>query len=59
MVTAKSELSEEQAPFLKSSDVDHDPVGSAFNWVRGSGRIQGYKLREKQSLTNTFLSVFL
>ena len=32
---------------LETSDVDPDPVGSAFIWVRGS---RGIKLREKQSL---------
>ena len=39
------------------SDVDPDPVGSAFIWVRGSGS-RGIKLREKQTLTNNFLKVF-
>ena len=34
------------------SDMDPDPVGSAFIWVRGSGSgSRGIKLREKQSLT--------
>ena len=35
---------------------DVDPVGSVFNWVRGSGS-RGIKLREKQSLTTKVLAV--
>ena len=35
------------------NDVDPDPVGSAFIWVRGSGTgSRGLKWMEKQSLTN-------
>ena len=33
------------------SDVDLDPIGSAFIWVCGSGS-RRIKLREKQSSTN-------
>ena len=36
------------------SDVDPDPIGSAFIWVHGSGS-RGIKLSEKQSL---FLPIF-
>ena len=37
---------------ILTSDVDPDPVGSGFIWVRGSGsgfglRIQRYKITEK------------
>ena len=39
-----------QNNYIDSSDVDPDPVGSAFIWVRGSGS-RGIKLRKKQSLT--------
>ena len=43
---------------VASSDVNPDPVGSAFNLVRESGS-RGIKLKEKHSLTNRSFGGFL
>ena len=47
----------------KYRDVDPNPVGSAFIWVRGSGtefkmriRIQWYKIRDKSRVKPTIFS---